>query len=345
LELGQRVVSYFYLTEHMKVAVTGAAGHLGSAILPELLQRQWPVRILIKDNDYTPATGSVEIIKGNLLEAGTLPKLMDGCEALIHSAAVISIHGDPTGIVHQTNVEGTRLVMQAARQAGVRRVVHISSIHAYRQRPSLEPLDESREQVGEHAFAYDRSKQAGQAIALAMNSSDMEVVTVNPTSIIGPHDHRPSKMGQVILDLCKGRLPFIFDGGFDFCDCRDVARGVVHALTMGRGGQSYLLAGKWYSFQDLVRLLAKVSGLNLRTVTLPSVAGRLGLPLIMGMAWLTKKEPLYTTEALEAIVAGNRKISSAKAIRELDYQVRPLEETLRDTFKWFTENGYLVRGK
>jgi dihydroflavonol-4-reductase len=206
-------------------------------------------------------------------------------------------------------------------------------------------LDETREQVGQDSFAYDRSKKDGQAIALAMNSSQMEVLVVNPTSIVGPFDHRPSKMGKVIIDLCQGRLPFVFDGGFDFCDCRDVARGIAHAVTMGRGGQCYLLAGKWYSFQDLVRLLAKVSGLNLKTVTLPSFAGKLGLPLITGMAWLTKKEPLYTNEALEAIGSGNRKISSAKAIQELDYQIRPFEETLADTFRWFTENGYLVRRK
>lgn len=326
----------------MKVAITGATGHLGSALLPDLLRRNYSVKALVRERECFFAGTPVVIIQGDILHADTLQALMKDCDALIHCAAIISINGDPSGIVHQTNVEGTKLVMETAKQCGVKRVVHISSIHAFNQRPDNETLDEQRQKVNEKAFAYDRSKKAGQEIALAMNQQGMEVLVMNPTSIVGPYDNKPSKMGKVIIDLYSGRLPFVFDGGFDFCDCRDVASAIVNALTLGRPGESYLLAGKWHSFKQLVELVSKASGKKIKALSLPVVIGKIGLPVIKGMASIRKKEPLYTEEALEAISAGNRKISSAKAIRELHYSIRPFEETIADTFKWFRQNGYLV---
>jgi len=326
----------------MKIAITGATSHLGSAILPELFKRNYEVKALVRETQYFFQDMPVEIIHGDLLHAETLHSLMKDCDMLIHCAAVISINGDSSGIVRQTNVEGTKLVMETAKQCGIGRAVHISSIHAFNQRPTDEILDEQRERVNEKAFAYDRSKKAGQEIALSMNQQGMEVLVINPTSIVGPYDHKPSKMGKVIIDLYSGRLPFVFDGGFDFCDCRDVANAIVNALTMGRPGENYLLSGKWYSFGQLVKLISKASGKKIKAVSLPIIFGKIGLPVIKVMASLGKTEPLYTNEALEAIFAGNRKISSAKAIEELGYSIRPFEETIADTFKWFQQNGYLV---
>ncbi|HXB45897.1 MAG TPA: NAD-dependent epimerase/dehydratase family protein [Puia sp.] len=327
----------------MKIAITGATGHLGSAIVPELCKRNYVVKALVRENEYSFAEMPVDIVHGDLLHRESLEALLLDCDALIHCAAVISINGDPLGIVHQTNVEGTKLVMEIAKQRMVKRVVHISSIHAYNQRPAGETLTEQREKVNNKAFAYDRSKKAGQEIALAMNQPGMEVLVMNPTSIVGPHDHKPSKMGKVIIDLYLGRLPFVFDGGFDFCDCRDVACAVANALTMGRAGENYLLAGKWHSFKQLVQLISKVSHKKINVASLPPVFGKIGLPVIKLMAIINKTEPLYTGEALEAIFGGNRKISSAKAKQELHYSIRPFEETIADTIKWFQQNGYLVR--
>jgi dihydroflavonol-4-reductase len=326
----------------MRIALTGAAGHLGSAILPELHRKGYQIKALIKDSEYAPAGFPVEVIKGDLLEAEILRNLLKDCDGLIHCAAIISINGDPNGLVYKTNVEGTKRVMEMAEDCGIKRVVHISSIHAFKQYPSFEPLDETRVRVDKKAFAYDQSKKAGEEIAISMNQPGMEVLVMNPTSIIGPFDSKPSKMGRVIIDLCNGRLPFVFKGGFDFCDCRDVARAIVNGLTKGRPGENYILGGKWCSFKQLIQLISKASGRKITAFNLPSRVGRIGLPLVHGLAWLKKSEPLYTGEALEAIFAGNRKINSAKAISELDYHIRPLEETLADTFRWFQQKGYLV---
>lgn len=327
----------------MKIALTGATGHLGSAILQQAGKRDITLKVLARDF-HNPSLKEmpVEIIKGDLLDPVSLKDLMQDCDTLIHSAAMISVNGDPEGLVHQTNVEGTRLLMEAALQAGIKRCVHISSIHAYQQLPSSELLDEQRRPVDENAFAYDRSKFAGQQIALEANNRGMEVIVVNPTSIIGPYDFKPSLMGQVIIDLYKGRLPFIFNGGFDFCDCRDVANAILNATVMGSPGETYLLSGKWYSLKQLVQLLSKASSKKIRVMALPPLVAKAGLPFVKLLGALQGKEPLYTNEALEALFNGNRCISSNKARSALNYTTRPLEETLYDTIEWFKNKSYLV---
>jgi dihydroflavonol-4-reductase len=327
----------------MKIAITGATGHLGAAVLRELFRKNHSVKALIRNDDSSTCEGlPVQIVKGDLQDENSLLELISNCDALIHCAAFISVNGDPKGLVHKTNVEGTEKVMKAAKQSGIKRVIHISSIHAYKQRPAHEMLDEKRETVNEKAFAYDHSKKQGQEIALSMNGNGMEVMVMNPTSIIGPYDFKPSKMGKVILDLYSGRLPFVFDGGFDFCDCRDVAHAIVNGLTSGTPGENYLLSGKWHSLLQLAKLFSKVSGRKIKVAALPSFMAKAGLPFVKSIAYLKKQEPLYTIEALEALFAGNRYISSAKAMKELNYTVRPFEETLRDTFHWFQNMGYLV---
>ncbi|HQY11498.1 MAG TPA: NAD-dependent epimerase/dehydratase family protein [Ferruginibacter sp.] len=326
----------------MRIALTGASGHLGSALLQEICKRNIPANALSRDEKAASLKDlPVEIVKGDLFDTGSLKKLVKDCDVLIHSAAVISVNGDPRGLVHRTNVEGTRSVIDIARQAGVKRCIHISSIHAYRQQPSSHILDEQRDPVDENAFAYDRSKLAGQQIALDANGRGMETIVVNPTSIIGPHDFKPSLMGQVIIDLYRGRLPFIFNGGFDFCDCRDVANAILNATTLGSPGESYLLGGKWHSLKQLVQMISAVSAKNINVVALPAAAAKAGLPFVKALASLQRKEPLYTREALEALFNGNRCISSDKAKTALNYTSRPLQETLQDTIQWFKNKGYL----
>lgn len=328
----------------MKVALTGASGHLGSALMRELYSRDIPVKALFRGEDNRCCEGlPVEMVKGNLLDSDAMDSLMQGCDIAIHCAALISINGDPGGLVHQTNVEGTKLAIDTAQRAGIKRFIHISSIHAFQQHPATQVLDEKRAFVTENAFAYDRSKRAGQEIALAASSSNMQVLVINPTSIIGPYDFKPSLMGKVIIDLYHGRLPFIFNGGFDFCDCRDVANAIVNAATMGNAGESYLLAGKWHSLKELAGYLSLATSKTIKPVALPPVAGWMGLPFIKLLATMQNKEPLYTREALEALFTGNRYISSDKARSALGYSIRPFQETLHDTFHWFNNNGYLNR--
>ncbi|MEP7163684.1 MAG: NAD-dependent epimerase/dehydratase family protein [Ferruginibacter sp.] len=326
----------------MKVALTGAAGHLGAALLQELCKKDIPVKALLRDNDNRSCAGlPVEIVKGDLLHPAVLASLMQDCDTVIHCAALISVNGDHNGLVQLTNVEGTRTVIENALHAGIKRCIHISSIHTFQQKPSHEILDESRAAIDEKGFAYERSKLAGQQIALLANKKGMEVLLIHPTSIVGPYDHKPSLVGKVLIDMYTGKLPFIFNGGFDFCDCRDVAHAIVNSITMGRPGEAYLLGGKWHSLKKLAGILSKVSGKKISILAMPAFAANAGLPIVKLLAYLQKKEPLYTEEALDALFNGNRFISSVKAMNELNYTIRPFEETVSDTFNWFQHKNYL----
>lgn len=326
----------------MKVALTGATGHLGAALLQELTQSNIPVKALVRGNDIRTCAGlPVEIIKGDLMDADTLSMLMQGCDAVIHCAAVISVNGDPAGLMQQTNVAGTQLVVDIALQAGIKRFIHISSIHAFKQQPGIVLLDETAAPADEKTYAYGRSKYASQQIALAANDKGMEVLVISPTSVIGPYDFKPSLMGKAIIDLYKGRLPFIFNGGFNYCDGRDVAHAIVNALTLGKPGEVYLVGGEWHSLRELTSILSRVSSKKVRPIALSLLAGKLGLPFMKLLAAVTRKEPLYTGEVLDALFKDNRNISSNKAKTALHYTSRPFEETIHDTFYWFKNNGYL----
>lgn len=326
----------------MKVAITGATGHIGGVIVRELLHRGHPVRALVRRHDTKSLDGlDVEKIQGHLDDTTALKQLMESCDALIHAAALISIDGDMKGLVDRTNVAGTRHVMEVAKAAGIKRVIHISSVHAYSQHPLSEIMDEQRAPAGDDTFAYDRSKRDGQALALSYASANMDVLVVNPTSVVGPYDFKPSKLGQAIINMSTGKLPFVFKGGFDFCDGRDVAHAIVNALTMGRSGEAYLLGGGWHSLSEFGQILSEVSGHKNKPIALPTILGWIGLPFIKVFARMTNAEPLYTNEALVAVAEGNRHINCTKAKTELHYTSRPLRESLTDTWSWFSENGYL----
>lgn len=324
------------------IAITGATGHLGGVVARELHARGYAVKALARSDDLRCLDGiPVTWIKGDLHDHTALQSCASGCDALIHCAAIISIDGGQQGAVHRVNVEGTRQVMEAARSAGIRRVIHVSSIHAYEQKPVHQILDETSARPSESRFAYDRSKLASQELALSYTQHGMEVLVVNPTSVMGPFDFKPSKLGRDIIEMATGKLPFVFTGGFDFCDVRDLAHAMVNGLDMGRSGETYLLGGRWHSLTELTEVLGEVIGKNIKPTSVPVLFAWAGLPFIRLQAMLTRTEPLYTNEALIAVTDGNRHISSAKAIAELGYTPRPLADTLKDTYHWFLQNGYL----
>ncbi len=326
----------------MKIALTGATGHLGGAIVRELHARQHSIKALVRADAPDIFDGiSIEWIRGDLQNKEALSKLMESCDAVIHSAGLISIHGDQGGLVPLTNVVGTRNVMDAAHKAGVKRVVHISSIQAYEQKPSNAILDENRPKTSDNSFAYDRSKRDGENIALSYATDQMEVIVVNPTSIVGPYDFKPSKLGKAIIQIYNRKLPFVLKGGTDYCDVRDVAYAIVNGLTMGKSGESYLLSGKWLSLKNLSQTVGERTGQKIKTTALPPVLAWIGLPFSTLTAWIKNEEPLISREAIIAVTDGNRHISSAKAQKELQYKPRPFDETIKDVCAWFMKNGYL----
>ncbi len=326
----------------MRVVVTGASGHVGANLIRMLRERGDTVRVMVHSRTASLDDVDVERVSGDVLDAASLRAAFEGAERVYHLAALISIDGDRGGAVSAINVRGARNVAEATRSAGAGRLVHCSSVHAFDQEPLDEVLDETRSRADERAGhpAYDFSKARGEREVRAVIEQGLDAVIVNPCGIIGPNDYQDSRMGRVVLDLARRKLPTLIDGGFTWVDVRDVCDGLVSAGDRGRTGESYLLGGRYASVRELASIVEAETGAAPPRIMSPMWLARLGAPFVVAVGRITGREPLYTGEALRALRA-NRNVSTAKARDELGFRPRLLEQTVRDTLAWYVETGRL----
>jgi dihydroflavonol-4-reductase len=326
----------------MTTVVTGASGFIGSALVRELLARGRSVRAVVHSSRLALAGQGIEIVEADVLDPVALRSAFDGAESVFHFAAVISLVGDLGGRVTATNVKGAENAAWAALDAGVKRYVHCSSVHAFDIADTASVIDETSPRAGRGRPAYDRSKALGEAAVRSVIAEGLPGVIVHPTGVIGPGDHRPSRIGRVLLDLAAGRLPALLPGGFDWVDVRDVCAGAFAAEQCGCVGESYLLAGSWHSARDLATFAEEVTGVAPPMLDVPLWVAR-GLAPI-GDVWgrMTRTEPRLNSETLAALRAA-RTISHAKAAKELGYSARSIRESVHDACRWFADAGMLSK--
>lgn len=326
----------------MLVVLTGASGHVGGNLTRSLLEQGRKVRVLVRPGDTRAVDGlPVEQVTGDLLDHQSVVSAFTGASVVYHLAARIAITRDEDEEVFRTNVEGTRNVVNAALQCGVRRMVHFSSVHAYYQHPMDQPIDETRPLADvEGELAYDRSKARGEKEVMQGVQRGLDAVIVNPGAVMGPIDYKPSPMGQVVLDLCKRKLPALIQGGYDWVDVRDVVNGAMAAEQRGRTGEKYLLTGHWRSMKELAALVEKASGVPAPRMITPMWLAQLAAPMAETWSKVTKTRPKFTSSSLR-ILRGNSRFVCNKARRELGYTTRPLEETIQDAVDWFKANKLL----
>ena len=325
----------------MKIAITGASGHVGINLCNTLLQAGHQVKALYHRNDKELKKIPVQLIKGDVLDKASIRSLLEDVEVVYHLAAKISIVGDKDGMVHRTNSEGTANLLDISREKGIRRFIHFSSIHAFQQHPLNERLDETRPLVKDKGFAYDCSKASGERAVREAVGKGLDAVILSPTAIVGPADPEPSLTGKAIVDLINHKIPSLVPGGYDWVDVRDVVDAAVAAIDKGRSGEKYLLSGHWHSLTDLASILEKESGRRIVRTVLPFWLARVGLPFIGLYSTLSQKEPLYTKESLVIISEGSRLTDHSKASKELGFQPRPFTETIRDMVAWLKYNHYI----
>ena len=325
----------------MQVAVTGAAGHVGATLVRALLARGEQVRVLVHADTRGIAGLPVEHCQGNITDPAAVLRLAQGMERVYHLAAKVSIDPRERAELHRVNVGGTQCVVDACRAAGVGRLVHVSSIHAFASHPRHQPITEDRAlATGRGLPGYDASKVAAERVVQAAVASGLDAVVLNPTAILGPHDCRPSHLGEVLLDLYHQRLPGLVAGGFDWVDVRDVAAGILAAADQAPAGSRYLLGGQRATVAELAQLVAQVTGRRAPWLVAPMWLARAMAPGAEWAARLAGRRPLFTPESLYAL-RNHLEISSARARQELGYAPRSLETTVRDTFDWFREAGML----
>jgi len=282
----------------------------------------------------------VRKVNASVTDTESLRRAFAGAEIVFHAAARISITRRDIAEVNRTNVEGTRNVIEACRRAGVRRLVHFSSIEAYSPRPLDSTLDEGRAlEDGSTGSPYAVSKAQAETEVRKAIAEGMDAVIVNPTAVVGPFDTRPSLMGRAVIAFGTGAIPMLIDGGYDWVDVRDVAEGALSAAERAPRGARYLLGGRWASMAEMARLVCGAAGRRAPSLTCPLFLARLGAPLSTAFSALLGKEPLFTGYSLGAL-RGNRSISPARAEKDLGYKPRDLEVTIRDTWRWFVETGF-----
>ena len=326
--------------EFQTATVTGATGHLGNVLVRELLRRGKRVRALVEPGDEARALAGldVEVVRGDVLRPETLPAAFAGTDVLFHLAGVVSISSLDIELVRTVNVDGTRNVVQAARQAGVRRLVYTSSVHALTEPGRGGVLTE--EAGYDPALApgdYGKAKAAASRIVLDAVREGLDAVIVNPVYVLGPHDYRLSEIGEVILMFSRFPVPAGMDGCYDFIDVRDIATGHVAAAERGRTGESYLLSGERMTVRELMRILAGLAGRKPPRVFIPLkvAAGIAAFAPIFEK--VTRRRALLTPYAVHTL-AVDFEIRDRKAREELGHAPRPIEQTLRDAWAWMKEN-------
>lgn len=327
--------------------VTGAAGHLGTALCEALHARGENVRALVLPGDAGAARLHADVFYGNVCDRASLAGFFDVPEGvrsiLVHCAAVIDIGGAPSDMVYAVNVEGTRNVMQLCLEKAVSRVVYVNSVHALPPRP----FGVVRREVDAYSpdmveGKYAKSKAMAASLVQEFVQRGLPAVIVQPSGIIGPYDGGNNHLVAMVIRYLKGKLPAGVVGGYDFVDVRDVADGILAAAEKGRVGESYLLTGGFYSVREMLGLLASLTGKR-RVPCVPVWLARLAAPFSELHARRKKQRPLFTAYSLR-VLRENARFSHDKATAELGYRPRGLDETLADTVSYLRRNGILGEG-
>jgi dihydroflavonol-4-reductase len=323
------------------VLVTGASGCVGSAVAIRLNDLGVRVRILVRPGSDTRFLEGIPMVVhfGDICDAGVLRKAMDGCDAVFHTAAVVTFARKAREEQHRVNVLGTRAVVRACIDAGVRTLVHTSSVTAIGTPPPREPADETLPADRSHAGGYKISKILAEDEILDGVGSGLHAVIVNPSVIIGERDTR-FHAGQLIRDIKKGRIPFYVEGGMNIVYAGDVAEGMIAAAGRGRAGERYILAGENLTHEEVFRRTAALIGGRPPFARFPlPLLSRLG-GLVESVSGVLGLEPPLTRD-LAAIAGRYNWFTAAKAERELGFKATPFDTTILAAYEWYTHNGYL----
>lgn len=329
-----------------RALVTGSTGFVGANLAFALVERGVEVVGLRRRSSPQDAVNGLDIpfVTGDVLIPESLPPAMKGIDWLFHVAAIADYWRTLPEMVYRVNVEGTRNILEAARQSGVKRVILTSSSASLGMPPKNKPLldENDRFNLKSEDFPYGHSKHLANQTMLEFAKQGMDVLSVLPSAVIGPRDLK-FNAGELIVQALKPTLPFLPmpKGGLNYIDVRDCVDAHITAAERGKAGELYLLAGYNLTHQEAMSIVNRVLGTSLSIVEIPGWALSPLATLVGFMQQIGISLPVDRGRVLlsrEYIYYDNQ-----KAIRELGLKVRPFAESVADTYEWYLENNYLQK--
>ncbi|SFM13094.1 dihydroflavonol-4-reductase [Nitrosomonas nitrosa] len=327
----------------MKSLVTGANGFVGSAVVRCLLAAGHEVRAFVRPNSdrRNLVKLPIETIEGDLRDVTSIKRAVASCDSLFHVAADYRLWVPNPSIMYDVNVNGTKSLILESAEAGMDRMVYTSSVATLGLNPNSLPADEETpSNLASIAGHYKRSKfLAEQLVQELVREHQLPLVTVNPSTPIGPRDVKPTPTGRIVLDTLRGKMPAYVDTGLNVAHVDDIAYGHLLAYRFGKPGERYILGG---DNMTLLQILQTIDELTCKPTKRRSIPVKLMLPIAHTMeviARITKTEPRATVDSIH-MAKKKMFFTSAKAERELGYQSRPAVHAIQDAIDWFKSANY-----
>lgn len=331
----------------MKILVTGGTGLVGLNLVRRLAAAGNDVRVLVRPSKR-PRLGlddvAVERVAGDVTDEASVRAAVAGVEAVFHVAA-LTWQGPWAKVRRQmeaVNVGGTEIVCRAAKEAGVRRLVHTSSTVAVGHGTVEQPCDEASPWNLQGLGPYYDTKRNAEAVVDRFVAEGLDAVIVNPGYMFGPWDVKPTS-GTMILEAARSPLgiPIYTAGGNSFCDVEAVADGHIAALAKGRTGERYILAGHNLPYREAFALINEVLGKPAPKLPVPAALGPVLGPVLDGVGYFAQERfDNFNSSTLRSGAIGLY-ADSGKAVRELGYELRPLRDAILRAKAWFEAHGYL----
>jgi dihydroflavonol-4-reductase len=317
----------------VKVLVTGASGFIGWHVARTLVEAGHAVRALVRPGSQVREI-EVEVAIGDLRDPESLRRAVLGCDLVFHVAADYRLWAANPGELYESNVGGTRNLLEAARTANVERVVYTSTVGCVGV--PRDGIGDETTPVGleDMTGAYKRSKFLAEQAALEFAREGLPVVIVNPTAPIGSHDVRPTPTGKIVLDFLKGDMPAFIDTGLNLVDVEDVAKGHLLAAERGKPGERYILGCENVTLAEILRRLARLTGRKAPAIRLPYVAAYAAGLASTAWANLTGSEPRVPIDAVR-MARKKMFVSHDKAKRELGFDPSGVDQALSRAIEWF----------
>ncbi len=328
----------------MTSLVTGGTGFVGSHIVRQLVGSGRPVRVLVRPTSQMTALEGVafERVEGDLRDAASLDRAMEGVECVYHAAADYRLWSRHPQEIYDANVGGTRRILESANRAGVRRIVYTSTVAtiAVPQDGGALPNENSSAKLEQMVGHYKRSKFLAEREALEAAAAGAPVVIVNPTAPVGPGDWKPTPTGRILLDFMNGKMPAYVDTGLNLAAVEDVATGHLLAAEKGRAGERYILGARNMTLKEILDALAAITGRSAPRVRLPHAVALAAGYADEWVARISGREPRIPVEGVK--MSRHRMfVESDKAARELGYHPGSVEKALERAVRWYEAHGYV----